>query len=145
MTIQNRVNGACGGNFDRMRQAPQKTFPDLARSPVRLFPFGGNNRRLYLIRQLIGIPERPAGPVAQAIDPALLITLKDFVAGLSGNPKLPAQGSHTLPILEPNHKPHSFVHHRTFLPWHPASRPLPGPKVKPMSPERSVTYVSGRS
>src|SRR5579863_10258045 len=39
------------------------------------------------------------------------------------------------PILQPNHETHPFVHHRTFLPWHPA--------FPPPSRRKSVTHVSG--
>src|SRR5205085_8188301 len=59
------------------------------------------------------------------------ITFKDLVAGLPRNPELPAQGSHTLPILEPNYETHSFVHDRTFLPRHPHFRPHAGEKCNP--------------
>src|SRR5205807_4384579 len=52
-------------------------------------------------------------------------------AGLPRNPELPAQGSHTLPILEPNYETHSFVHDRTFLPRHPHFRPHAGEKCNP--------------
>ena len=99
MTIQNRMNCARRRDFDRMRQASQKTLPNLTSSPVRLFPFCGNDRRLNLFRQLVGIAERSAGAIAQPFQPALLITLKDLVTGLPRNSKLPAKRSHALPIF----------------------------------------------
>src|SRR5215472_3842416 len=37
---------------------------------------------------------------------------------LPGNAELPAQRSHALTVLEPDHKPHSLIRHRTFSPWH---------------------------
>jgi hypothetical protein len=69
------------------------------------------------------------GAIRQPLQPALLVTLKNLVAGLARNAELSAQGGHTFPILEPDHKAHAFVHNRTFLPWHPTSRPLAGEKV----------------
>src|SRR5215468_8455505 len=65
----------------------------------------------------------------------MLKALQDLVSRLAGNPELPAQRGHALPVFEPNHKAHPFVHNRTFLPWHPLLGPSFGPK--------SVTHVSG--
>jgi len=39
----------------------------------------------------------------------------------AGNAELAARGSHALPVLEPDHKTHSLVYHRTFPPWHVVS------------------------
>src|SRR5579872_1166767 len=123
MPIQHGVNRARGWHFDRMREPAQKPLPNLTGSPVRFFPFRCNNRRLHLLGQLVGITERPAGAIAETFQPTRLITFKNLVAGLSRNPEFPAQRSHALPILEPDHKPHSFVHNRAFLPWHPSLPP----------------------
>jgi hypothetical protein len=51
---------------------------------------------------------------------------------------------HALPVPEPDHETRALVHHRTFPPWHVLSCPN-GQNLLPMSPERSVTYVSERS
>ena len=95
------------------------------------------NRRLYLLRQLIGIAKRPASAVAQALDAALLIPLQNLVSGLARNPELAAQRGHTFAVFVPNHEAHPFIHYRTFSPWHVSH--LAFPKAK------CVTYVSGRS
>src|SRR5262249_16395681 len=78
---------------------------------------------------------RPACPIAEAFQAAFLIAFEDLVASLPGNAELAAQGSHAFPVLKPDHKAHSFVHYRSFLPWHPHFRPPDG--------EKSVTHVSG--
>ena len=65
-------------------------------------------------------------PAAQ-FQSALLVTFKDLIARLARDTELPAQRSHRLAVLQPDHKPHSFVHHRTLLPWHLLSAPF-GPK-----------------
>ena len=57
-----------------MRKTSQKTLANLARSPVRLLPFGGNDGRLYLLRQLVGISKRPATAITQSFPPTFLIT-----------------------------------------------------------------------
>src|SRR5215510_6310791 len=61
----------------------------------------------------------------------MLKALQDLVSRLAGNPELPAQQGHALPVFEPNHKAHPFVHNRTFLPWHPSSAP---PRVEKCNP-----------
>jgi len=120
-----------GGHFDSVRQSSQQALADLAGAPVRFLAPGGDDRRFYLLGQLVGIAEGPARAIAQPFQSALLVTLKNLVAGLARNAEFPAQGGHTLPILEPDHKTHTFVYHRTFLPWHPTSAPLQGKKCNP--------------
>src|SRR5215469_12177718 len=41
------------------------------------------------------------------------------------------RNGHTFPVLEPNHETHPFVHHRTFLPWHPLLCPPRAEKCNP--------------
>src|SRR5262249_26172153 len=129
------MNSAAGGYFDSMRKTSQQTLTDLASAPVWFLASGRHDRGLYLLGQLVGIAERPACPIAEAFQAAFLIAFEDLVASLPGNAELAAQGSHAFPVLKPDHKAHSFVHYRSFLPWHPHFRPPDG--------EKSVTHVSG--
>ena len=76
-------------------------------------------------------------------DAAFLIAIEDLIAGLAGNPKLPAKFRHRLAGEPASHKLHSFIHDRTLPPWH-NSLPV-GRKVLPMCPVRCVTHVSDRS
>jgi hypothetical protein len=76
-----------------------------------------------------GIAVGAPGPIREPIQSAFLITLEDLVAGFAGDLKFAAQRGHALAVFESNHESYAFVHNRTFLPWHPTSRPLPGEKV----------------
>ena len=95
---------------------------------MRLLPFDRYDRGLHLFRQLVGIAERPARAVTESFQTALFVPLEDLISGLARDPKLAAQRSHAFAIFQTNHKPHSFVHNRTLLPWHPFPAPF-GRKV----------------
>jgi len=82
MAIHHSVNCAARRDLYRVRQTPQQTLADLARAPVGLFLLRRHNGGFDLIRQLVGIPERPASSVAQPFQTRLLIPRKDLVAGL---------------------------------------------------------------
>src|SRR5215469_5154314 len=145
MPIENGVNGAAGGDFDRVRQSPQQALADFASSPSWFLAPGCDDRRLDLFRELVGVAKGPASAVAQTFHAALLIAFQDLVSSLARDTKLSAQRRHTFAILEPDHEAHAFIHNRTFPPWHVLHLGLLNQNVLPMSPERSVTYVSGRS
>src|SRR5579872_3935374 len=135
VAIEHSVDRADGRDFDAVRQSSHQALADLACSPVRFLAPGCDDCRRDLLGQLVGVPKGPAGPVGEAFPPTLLITIKDLVPGFPGNAELPAQRSHALAVLEPDHKPHSLIHYRTFPPWHvlhPASEKA-----------ECVTHVSG--
>src|SRR5271167_4042501 len=129
MAIEDGVDGAASWNFYFARQSSKEALPDLAGAPVRFLALGGDNGRFDLLGQLVGIAVGAPGTIRKPLQPAFLITLKDLVAGLAGDLKLAAQRGHALAIFESNHESYAFVHNRTFLPWHPTSRPLPREKV----------------
>jgi hypothetical protein len=52
------------------------------------------NGALHLKGKLMGIAIGTAASVGQPFDPAILVTIKDLVAGLAGDPKLPAELHH---------------------------------------------------
>ena len=143
--IQDGIDGATGRHLHFRRQAPQQTFTNLTRTPTRLLVLGRYNGSFYLFRQLIGVPMRPPRSIREPFQPTFFVALKNLVSRLARDPEFPAQGGHRLPVFQPNHKPYAFVHHRTFLPWHPSFCLLKRSKVYTMSPVRSVTYVSGRT
>src|SRR6516164_4773963 len=76
----------------------------------------------------------------------LLVTIEDLVAGLARDAELPAHTAHHLAVQKTRHKRQAFLHDRTLFPRHstPPARHV-WLEVSPMSPERSVTHVSGRS
>jgi len=129
MTIEDGVNGAASRNLHFAGQSSKEALPDLAGAPVRFLAFGGDDGGFDLFGQLIGVAVGAPGTIREPLQSAFLITLEDLVAGFTGDLKLAAQRGHTLAVFEPNHETYAFVHNRTFLPWHPTSRPLPGEKV----------------
>src|SRR6516165_7591983 len=68
-----------------------------------LVAFGVDNEAFELLRQLVGIPQT----IVQGLEPVLLVTIEDFVAGLARDPELAKQ---------PGDKPQAFLHDRTLLP-----------------------------
>src|SRR5215469_5241979 len=102
------------------------------------------DRLLDLERQLPGMPVGPSGAISEPLDPAVLVTAEDLVAGLAGDLELPTQPGHLLPVQQTGHKPQALVHRVTLPPRH--LRTLRKcRKVSPMSPEYCVTYVSERT
>src|SRR5260221_3686099 len=66
VAIEHGVDGAAGRNLHLTGKATQQAFADLARAPVRLFPFEIQDGGLYLLRQLVGVTPGPAGTVGQS-------------------------------------------------------------------------------
>jgi hypothetical protein len=63
VAIENRMDGALGRNPDIAIEPPDQEFADLARAPVRLLGFQGDNQALDLLRQLVGVADRSTRPV----------------------------------------------------------------------------------
>jgi len=126
MTIEDGVNGAASRDLYFARQSTKEALPDLAGAPVRLLALSRYDGRFDLLGQLVGIAVGARGTIREPLQPAFLIALEDLVAGFAGDLKLAAQRGHALAVFQPNHESHAFVHNRTFLPWHPTSRPLAG-------------------
>ena len=129
MTIQNGVNGAASWDFHFRGQSSKEALPDLAGTPARFLALGRYDGCFDLLGQPVCISVGAPGPIREPLQSTFLITLEDLVTGFTGDLKLAAQGGHALAVLKPNHESYAFVHNRTFLPWHPTSRPLPGEKV----------------
>src|SRR5579884_2429535 len=113
------MDGAAGGYLHLMRGPPRQAFTNLACSPIRFLALSRQDGRFDLLRQLIGIAMRPPSTIGQTFQPALLVAVHNFVAGLARDPEFSAQGSHAFPVLQPNHEAYAFVHNRTFLSRHP--------------------------
>ncbi len=119
MAVEDRMDGAFGRNPDIAVEPSDQQLPDLARAPVRLLAFEPDDQALDLLRQLIGIAHRPAGPIAQSCQPVLLVTIENLVAGLAGDAELPAHLGHGLPVQQTGDKAQAFFHNRTRFPRHP--------------------------
>jgi hypothetical protein len=59
VTIENRMDGAFGWNPDVSIEPPDEELADLARPPVRLLGLEPDNQALNLLRQLVGVANRP--------------------------------------------------------------------------------------
>src|SRR5437016_511177 len=113
---------------------PAQPFAQLRSTPAGVLLLELDDGLLDLEGELAGMPVGPSGAIRQAIQPTVLVTTEDLVAGLAGDPELPAQHRHLLPVEPTGHKPKPFVHLVTLLPRH-----LRTPSQMP----KSVTYVSG--
>src|SRR5437879_7826090 len=80
MAVEDRMDGAFGGNPDIAIEPPDQQFPDLAGAPVRLLGLEADNQALDLLRELIGIAHRPPGAVAQRLKPVFLVAIENLVA-----------------------------------------------------------------
>src|SRR3546814_4091315 len=95
----------------------------ISRAPVWFALLGLDNQPLDLFGELVGIAHRAPRPIRKRDRPYLLISVEDFVAGLSGYPERPAHLRHALAVQKPSHKPQTFFFHRTLLPRHQHLRP----------------------
>src|SRR5512143_471443 len=129
MTIQDRVNGAAGWHFHCVRQSSKEALPDLAGAPVGFLALGGDDGGFDLLGQSVGVTVGTPSTIGEPLQPTFLIAVDNLITGLARDSELPEQSGHALAILPPNHEAYTFVHNRTFLPWHPSSRPLAGEKV----------------
>src|SRR3981081_1803205 len=73
---------------------PDQQLANLARTPMRLLGLQADNQGLDLGRQLIGVADRPPGAVAQRFEAMLLVAVENLVAGLAGDPEIPADLGH---------------------------------------------------
>src|SRR5882757_5481667 len=138
MPVQHRMHGTDGGQRD-LRVPPFDLLADLRSSPAGVLLLQLHDQLLDLKRQSIGMTVRTARPVGQPLHPAVFVAREDFVACFAGDIELPAQHRHLLPVQQPSHKTQPLVHLVTLPPRHLGSPKCP--KVLPMCPEWSVTYV----
>src|SRR6185503_4738152 len=98
-------------------QSPE-LLADLGCAPARPFLLQLHNQLLDLKWQLVGVPIRPATAIGEAFEPAVLVAIKDLVAGFTRDIELSAQLRHLLSIEQPRHEPKPLVHLGTLLPRH---------------------------
>src|SRR6185295_18699279 len=136
------MHGADGRQVRRGRLPPQ-LLADLRRPPAGILPLQPHNHRFQLRRQSVRLTIRPAAPICERRDTAVLVPFEDLVTGLTGDPDLGAQRRHFLALEQAGHKAEPLVHDVTLLPRHAPSSE--GAKVSPMCPEYGVTSLSGRT
>jgi hypothetical protein len=104
------------------RQAADEQLADLARAPVGLAALELDDGPLDRLGQLVGVAHGPAGPVGQPLEPMVLVTIEDLVAGLARDAEVATDLAHRLAVEDAGHELQALVDHRTLLPGH---RPLP--------------------
>ena len=67
---------------------------DLGRAPARILPLQTDDRRFDRCWQAIRLSVCAVAPIAEGLDPAVLVAVEDLVAGLARNPELGAQRRH---------------------------------------------------
>src|SRR6202041_3058050 len=90
VSIQDRMDGALGRNLD-VRESPDQALANFPSAPAGVLPLHVQDEGLPLQRQLIGIAIGTTASVGQSFDPAILVAIKDLVAGLAGDAELPAK------------------------------------------------------
>src|SRR5262249_53173433 len=99
-------------------QAAQEELPDLAGAPVRFVAFEADDEALELGGELVGVMDGSAGAVGEGLEAMLLLAVKGFVTGFSGNAGSAAKVGHGLAVEEPSNETQAFFHDRTLLPGH---------------------------
>src|SRR5262249_8113599 len=117
VAIQYGMNGALGRDFDAGEPAHQ-AFADFSGAPAGMLSLHVEDVVLHLKGQLIGIAIGSPASIRQSFNPAFLIAIENFIAGLTGNTELPAQFRHRFAGDAASDKLKSFVHYRTLLPRH---------------------------
>ena len=120
VAIEHGVDRADGRQVRAGELLPE-LFADLGRAPARILPLQAHDRGLDGRRQPIRLPVRAVAPIAEGLDPAVLVAVEDLVAGLARNPELGAQRRHLLALEQAGDKPESLVHDVTLLPRHAPS------------------------
>src|SRR5208282_4957361 len=95
MTIQHRMDGALGRDRNIGKPAHQ-ALADLTGTPTGMLLLHVQDEVLDLKGKLVGIAIWTPTAVGQSLKAAILITVKDLVAGLARNAELPAKLGHRL-------------------------------------------------
>ena len=80
-----------GGNIG---EPADQAFSNFAGTPAGVLALHVQKEGLYLEREFIGISIGAPAPIGQPFDSAILVTIEDLVAGLAGDPELPAKFRH---------------------------------------------------
>ncbi len=89
VAIEHGMDGALRRRLD-IRETAQQALANFTSTPAGVLVLHLQDVVLHLERKLIGVAIGTAAPVGQPLHTALLITIKDLVAGLAGNPELAA-------------------------------------------------------
>src|SRR5215469_13790647 len=95
MAIEHRVDRALGRDRNSGEPAKQ-ALADFASTPAGVLALDIQNVVLDLKRKLVGVAIRTSASVREPLNAAFLIAIEYLVAGLAGDPKLPAKFRHRL-------------------------------------------------
>ena len=74
----------------------QQALADFTSTPAGVLVLHVQDEVFDLKRKLVGVAIWTPAPVGQPVNPAFLVAIKDLVAGLARNAKLPAKFRHRL-------------------------------------------------
>src|SRR5713101_88042 len=87
------------GAFRRYRDTGEpadEALSDFPCTPAGVFALYVQDKVLHLKGKLMSIPIGAPAPVGQPLNPTFLVAIEDLVAGLTGDPELPAKFRHRL-------------------------------------------------
>src|ERR1700731_1046756 len=95
VAVQHRMDGALGRDLDPGEPADQ-ALSDFPCTPAGALALYVQDKVLHLKRKLMGIPTGTPAPIGESLNSTLLVAIEDLVAGLAGDPELPAEFRHRL-------------------------------------------------
>src|SRR6201984_1148306 len=140
--VEHGVDRALGRNADVAVQSADQTLADLTGTPMGFLALGRDDQGFDLLRQLVGVANRPARTIGPGPQTGFLGAIEEFVAGLARNPERRPRSSLRRPAAE---RQTAGARPSPNTPSTASTPPPQRGKVLPMCPVRSCTYVSGRS
>jgi len=95
MTIEHGMDGAFGWDGD-VGESAKEALANLACAPTGVLTLHVQNIVFHLEGKLVGVAIGTPASIGQSVHPTFLIAIEDFIAGLTGDTKLPAKISHRL-------------------------------------------------
>src|SRR6202047_3902556 len=95
MTIEHGMDGTFGGDGD-VGESAKEALANLAGAPAGMLTLHVQNIVFHLEGKLVGIAIGTSASIGKSFQHTLLVAIEDFVAGLTGDTKLPAKISHRL-------------------------------------------------
>ena len=83
--VEHGVDRALGRNADVPVQSADQALADLTGTPMGFLALGRDDQALDLLRQLVGVANRPTRTIGQGLQTVFLVALEDLVAGLARN------------------------------------------------------------
>jgi hypothetical protein len=84
------------GRDRNARESAEQALANLSSTPAGVLALHVQDEIFHLEWKLVGVAIGAAAAVGQPVNATFLITIKDLVAGLTGNPKLSAEFRHRL-------------------------------------------------